>query len=244
MASLREGAAATAGGSGTGGGASGGAARPHRSSAPPWRRAGAARDLRFDLTGEWAQPLRKCALDPANADQTILYIDEQVVLILKDRFPKALYHALAVARDPALRSIADLRPEHLPLLAHMREVAVAWVRQEKAKDPGAVAFKLGFHAVPSMAQLHMHVASQDFDSPTLKKKKHWNAFTTAFFLPLETVEAELRDRGRLALMPPAEERRLEGLGLRCHGCGQPYGALPELKQHIVGCEGVRRLPGL
>lgn len=31
------------------------------------------------------------------------------------------------------------------------------------------------------SHLHMHVISQDFDSPCLKNKTHWNSFTTDFF---------------------------------------------------------------
>ena len=30
--------------------------------------------------------------------------------------------------------------------------------------------------------LHLHVISQDFDSPCLKTKKHWHSFTSEFFL--------------------------------------------------------------
>ena len=29
---------------------------------------------------------------------------------------------------------------------------------------------------------HLHVISQDFDSPSLKNKKHWNSFTTPYFV--------------------------------------------------------------
>lgn len=32
------------------------------------------------------------------------------------------------------------------------------------------------------SQLHLHVISQDFDSPALKTKKHWNSFTTEYFI--------------------------------------------------------------
>jgi len=32
------------------------------------------------------------------------------------------------------------------------------------------------------SQLHMHVISQDFNSPCLKTKKHWNSFTTEYFI--------------------------------------------------------------
>lgn len=47
-------------------------------------------------------------------------------------------------------------------------------------------FKIGFHAEPSMQQLHLHVISTDFDSTFLKTKKHWNSFNTIFFITHES----------------------------------------------------------
>jgi aprataxin len=37
----------------------------------------------------------------------------------------------------------------------------------------------------------MHVISQDFISPSLKNKKHWNSFTTKFFIDVEEIEGIL-----------------------------------------------------
>jgi len=48
-------------------------------------------------------------------------------------------------------------------------------------------FHVGFHAVPSMQQVHLHVISRDLDSPALTNKKHWNSFASKFFLPAEDV---------------------------------------------------------
>ena len=36
-----------------------------------------------------------------------------------------------------------------------------------------------------MAQIHLHVISQDFDSPSLKTKKHWNSYNTKYFIDSE-----------------------------------------------------------
>ncbi|KXZ48867.1 hypothetical protein GPECTOR_25g452 [Gonium pectorale] len=210
----------------------------------PAAAAGADQDSRFKLSAAWAQALRKTALDPdSQTDQVVLLKDDKVVLMM-DAFPKARHHALVVARDPALRSIANLTREHIPLLRHMRAVGLDWVQQCRTQDPATVAFKIGFHAVPSMCQLHMHVVSQDFDSACLKKKKHWNSFATRFFLPHEAVEKELEQNGRLALMSAAEERQLEEAELQCHGCGRKAKNLPELKSHIISCAAVKGLPGL
>lgn len=44
------------------------------------------------------------------------------------------------------------------------------------------SYSIGYHAMPSMQRLHLHVISTDFNSPCLKTKYHWNSFTTPFFL--------------------------------------------------------------
>eukprot|EP00798_Chlamydomonas_sp_ICE-L_P018706 gene18706-25229_t len=66
-------------------------------------------------------------------------------------FPKSLHHCLVVARDPTLVSVEDLKPSHVDLLAHMREVASSWIaeKQQLALSQGRSLppFKLGFHQV-------------------------------------------------------------------------------------------------
>ncbi|GLC48946.1 hypothetical protein PLESTB_000165900 [Pleodorina starrii] len=223
--------------------ASGGGGGDEGSRHPGGAHTGDEPDPRFKLGAPWAQALRNTALHPEQAQQEVLYKDDQVIMI-RDVYPKAKHHALVIARDPALRSIADLRQEHLQLLAHMQQVACKWVQEARTKDPVTVAFKLGFHAVPSMCQVHMHVVSQDFDSPALKNKKHWNSFTTQFFLPLEVVQHELESRGRLTLIDQNVQHQLEGQELRCHGCAKTVKTMPEIKKHIVACDAVKRLPGL
>ena len=48
-----------------------------------------------------------------------------------------------------------------------------------AAPPADLQYRIGVHATPSLSQLHVHVITQDFNSPCLKKKLHWNSFTTA-----------------------------------------------------------------
>jgi len=61
----------------------------------------------------------------------------------------------------------------------------------------SLTFKLGFHALPSMSQLHMHVISEDFNSPSLKNKKHWNSFTSPFFVGTEEFISMLATKGHV-----------------------------------------------
>ena len=42
------------------------------------------------------------------------------------------------------------------------------------KIPGAGPLRWGFHAVPSLDVLHLHIVSQEFDSASMKKHKQWH----------------------------------------------------------------------
>ena len=48
-----------------------------------------------------------------------MVVTEEYVII-NDKYPKARLHSLVIARDPALLSPSDLRPQHLPLLLAMK----------------------------------------------------------------------------------------------------------------------------
>lgn len=78
--------------------------------------------------------------------------------------------------------LLQLTRNHLDLLKEMYLMAVnvIEVKGQKLDD-----FKIGYHAVPSMLQVHVHVISTDFNSPSLKTKKHWNSFTTDYFMSHE-----------------------------------------------------------
>ena len=69
--------------------------------------------------------------------------------------------------------------------------------------------RAGFHAVPSMRPLHLHLLSLDHDSEALKHKKHWNSFATPFFVPPGRVAAALARDGRYAVNKATEEGRLK-----------------------------------
>lgn len=97
---------------------------------------------------------------------------------------------------------------------------------------------IGFHAIPSMEHLHLHVISSDLISPSLKTKRHYNTFSprTGFFLPLADVRAWLDDEHQLAKMvasltPEKHEPRLKD-ALVCFRCGETMKNMPALKNHI------------
>ncbi|KAK9839930.1 hypothetical protein WJX74_000595 [Apatococcus lobatus] len=189
----------------------------------------------WQSSGSWDDKLIKVAQNPDACRDIYAEVraDEQCVLI-PDMFPKSQYHALIIARDACLVGPDDLRPEHLPLLKHMQAVASAWIGQQPKTATAASSFRLGFHHVPSMRQLHMHVISQDFTALHLKTKRHYNSFTTSFFLDLSDVLQQLESNGCLQLHKSAAEALLKG-DLRCHhpGCSVTPKTMPQLKQHLA-----------
>ena len=93
-------------------------------------------------------------------------------------------------------------------------------------------FKIGFHALPSMHQLHLHVISTDLVSPHMKKKKHYLSFATDFFIPFEKVLDTLMDAsGKIEIKVDENETLLKG-DLICHVCRQDMKNMPNLIQHL------------
>mmetsp|Transcript_9263 Transcript_9263/g.27829 ORF Transcript_9263/g.27829 Transcript_9263/m.27829 type:complete len:698 (+) Transcript_9263:62-2155(+) len=186
--------------------------------------------------GAWAQELHRMAMNPErfSAFPGGIAVDDDTVCF-KDGFPKAQHHALVVSRLPGLEGPDSLRKKHIPHLQHMQAVAKAYISKVRAEGGGGAPFRLGFHAVPSMRQLHLHVISQDLSAAGLKNKKHWHSFTApGFFLPLGEVLQRLEAEGQLFIDPVAAELLLKG-PMQCHRCRAPLANMPTLKQHIQGC---------
>ena len=175
-------------------------------------------------TGHWSMKLVASMEDP----KLVVKSDELTVTI-KDAYPKAKHHYLVLPKEniPSLRS---LKPSHLSLMKHILETGKALEEDLKANDLSLV-FRHGYHASPSMSRLHMHVISQDFDSPCLKNKKHWNSFTSDFFRDAEDVISTLETKGRVDFGQSKFEEMLK-LPLKCHVCHTPLQNIPKLKEHI------------
>ncbi|KAM0830256.1 hypothetical protein ACQ4PT_066325 [Festuca glaucescens] len=183
--------------------------------------------------GNWAQALYEVAMHPEkykNSDSILETSDE--VVVLKDLYPKAKKHVLVISRRDGLDSLADVNKEHLPLLRSMHSVGVKWA-QKFLEEDASLTFRLGYHSVPSMRQLHLHVISQDFNSPILKNKKHWNSFTSAFFLDSVDVMEEIDQQGCATISP---DEKLLAMELRCHRCRSAHPNIPKLKSHIAACK--------
>ncbi|KAK5926736.1 hypothetical protein CgunFtcFv8_022283 [Champsocephalus gunnari] len=170
----------------------------------------------------WSQGLKTSMQDP----KMQVYKDDKVVVI-KDKYPKARYHWLVLPWQ-TISSLKALREEHCDLVKHMHQVAEQMVQQ--CPDATSLRFRTGYHAIPSMSQVHLHVISQDFDSPSLKNKKHWNSFTTDYFMDSQDVIQMLETDGKVTVKEGTSE--LLKLPLRCHICRKELPTIPALKEHL------------
>jgi aprataxin len=111
------------------------------------------------------------------------------------------------------------------------------IERVPACDPHSL-FMVGYHSVPSLYPLHLHIVSRDLQSSALKNKKHWNSFTTPFFLAAAKVEGWLRDgltaRSQMQSYPMRYEALLKEPML-CNRCGALLKNMPHLKQHQDTC---------
>lgn len=187
-------------------------------STPPKRKAGAG-------AGHWSMKLLDSMRDPE-----LVVRSDALIVTIKDAYPKARHHYLVLPREdiPHLRALKSC---HVELLEHMLDCGRELAKELTQKD-SSLMFRHGYHASPSMSRVHMHVISQDFVSPHLKTKKHWNSFTSGFFIDAESVIKMLRDQGTVALDKDAYEPMLK-LPLKCHICGSKPPNMPRLKEHLV-----------
>ncbi|XP_049629730.1 aprataxin [Suncus etruscus] len=194
---------------------------PSQCSVPPKKSKDDASTKKESL-GHWSQGLKISMQDP----KMQVYKDEQVVVI-KDKYPKARYHWL-VLPWASISSLKVVSREHLQLLKHMHTVGEQMIANHTGSSK--LRFRLGYHAIPSMSQIHLHVISQDFDSPCLKNKKHWNSFNTEYFLESQAVMDMVQESGRVTVRDGTSE--LLKLPLHCHECQQLLPSIPQLKEHL------------
>ena len=129
------------------------------------------------------------------------------------------------------------------MIRKMRALARWLDTQLRRQMPQLARLRAGFHAAPSMPQLHLHLLSLDFASEALKNKKHYNSFATDFFVPPEVWERQLEAAGSLTIDKHTEEAKLKR-DMRCVLTGAPLKNMPELKAHLASPQYKQRLAAL
>ncbi|KAF9543245.1 hypothetical protein EC957_001042 [Mortierella hygrophila] len=154
-------------------------------------------------------------------------------IIITDAYPKAKVHMLVLPRKP-VDKVTDLVGEAgIRTVEGLIRVATTLMGTLKAEN-AYLDFKMGFHVIPSMRQLHLHVISQDFCSPYLRNAQHWNSFNTRFFIPPEEVIKTIREKG--SFQKTAEELntygRMKKITMVCNQCSQAIKSVPMLHHHL------------
>ncbi|XP_018357801.1 PREDICTED: aprataxin [Trachymyrmex cornetzi] len=173
-------------------------------------------------THHWSANLLKSIEDP----ECKIREDDKIVVI-KDKYPKAQFHYLVLPKEDIL-NIWRIKNEHQDLLTYMHDVACDLIKDQTDHE-----FLIGYHAMPSMQRLHLHVISTDFNSPCLKTKYHWNSFTTPFFLHSQDVCNQLRIDGKIKKISPQACTDYLNTKLKCHKCSTQPKNMPHLKRHLL-----------
>ncbi|KAJ3158744.1 hypothetical protein HK101_001233 [Irineochytrium annulatum] len=183
--------------------------------------------------GRWDMALIKYTEIPHTFSRDVVHKYDDEYVVVHDLYPKARKHFLVMPRR-RIDSVYELRAEHLDVLDGMKERADEIVREFPAHT-----FRLGFHAIPSMKQVHLHVLSLDMLSPALKNRKHWNSFTTRFFMPFDLVRSAIAGPVGKVEIDTREYEAMLKKELECHRCGQALADMGKLRSHLEGHERMR-----
>ncbi|KAG5441636.1 Aprataxin [Clonorchis sinensis] len=173
----------------------------------------------------------------AMKDPNVVVKQSDLWVIIRDRYPKATHHFLVLPKKP-IRRLTDVGTTDLSLLQSMHSAA-----ESLALEHNKYEFQIGYHAVPSMPQLHLHVISTDFCSLCLKTKKHWNSFTTNFFIPSQDFMKMVEDNQHRELLDTAKYEQLLKQDLKCHKCPVGFKTIPALKAHLEQHNSERQFNG-
>jgi hypothetical protein len=142
-----------------------------------------------------------------------------------------------IGRDYARKLSDDLEQtenkHELPASPTTRSTFVEELkRRKRLQEIGS--FQLGYHVLPSLFPLHLHIITKDFISPFLKTKKHWNSFTSEFFFDIDRVEGLLtRGENMHKILDLNYYETLLQKPLECQLCKQSFPKIPSLKNHLL-----------
>ncbi|OAQ25187.1 hypothetical protein K457DRAFT_129283 [Linnemannia elongata AG-77] len=143
-------------------------------------------------SGSSTEDLIKDGYDESNENH---WIDAKT-MVLKDKFPKARFHAL-VFPTRVTPTFDDLICEDgVMIVKQLVERAEIIIARESKRSPH-LRFTMGFHALPSMKQVHMHVISTDMDADRTYIISVYNSFTTEAFLTPDQVIQKIESKWKV-----------------------------------------------
>lgn len=197
-------------------------------------------------SGNWRRALYEIMEKEKQLPKQVFYSNADCVVIY-DGFAKADMHLLVLPRassfHKSVSKAVHLTPRHLEVISRIHDLAYS-IAEHLSVCGGGVPVGVGYHAIPSMEPLHIHIVSQDFHSPCLRNKKHWNSFMRPFFIDARQVQLNL-ESGRAPLSPlvggpeasdSREAQTLLEAPLLCStpacNCKRKFPNIPALKQHM------------
>jgi aprataxin len=168
--------------------------------------------------------------DPYARPERVLLLTTHCV-VAYDLYPKARVHVLILPRYP-IDGPQDLRPENEPLIRHMTELAQWLAPRLRAQFPGLPPLRCGFHAVPSMKHLHLHLISLDMRSVDLKRPRHWHIFNTDYLVAPQIWAQQLTSHGRVTVNVAAEKAKAKAAEMRCPLTGLILRDMGDLRNHL------------
>lgn len=204
-----------------------------------------------------ARSLLPYILEPARHPDRVIRDSSDAVLI-HDKYPKAQVHLLVL---PKWQPHRDLHPhdafEDPNFLAMIRKqvaegltIAVPMLKAKmydtlradglEVKQIESLMnmrdfiqdFQVGIHAHPSQHELHVHIISRDMISWHPYGSRHYHAFNTPFFVPLELYPLPEDDIRREV---PYQNANLTKEDFDCWRCGKNFGThWPAMLKHLEG----------
>lgn len=188
----------------------------------------------------------------------VLFRNDKYVCIY-DKFPKAKYHCLLMPRRRHLgemfndvQTINDLTPYHLDELREFHTLGRNIARRlhesiQNESGNSHISIKLGYHAIPSLKPLHLHIISSDLDSTCITRRNHIQSFTSLFFVTPDELMNHL-ESAFVSLHPPMSlfvdvrmqraQSILQSAPLKCTTCDRVALNVPDWKTHNQTCTAI------
>ncbi|KAI0331094.1 hypothetical protein GY45DRAFT_662839 [Cubamyces sp. BRFM 1775] len=192
--------------------------------------------------------------DPMTIPECFRICHTEHTVTISDLYPKSIYHYLVIPRLPLtlepeqmqdLRALLCLpREQARSILVHIREDALASVKLIEAEMMRQYGFTwpcyMGFHAIPTLEHLHLHIVSSDFTGQYYKGKKHVNSFhpRLGFFLSIDEVirwfDPDIAPTwfAMKAALDKDEYMPLLKQDPLCPHCDEQFRSVPKLQRHI------------
>lgn len=173
-------------------------------------------------------------------DNAIILFRHPKFVCTYDKFPKAKHHLLLMCRNYGssclmnVKSLNDLTKKHLDELREFHNLARR-IAAAISGDAYQNSFKIGYHSIPSLHPLHLHIISSDLDSPCVTTRKHIVSFSSDFFVTADEVENHLEsafvDSLPVAVRAQRAQDLLDSYPLKCQYCSRSALNVPDFKRH-------------